>query len=367
MRVALVCAYDCSIPGGVQTQVLGLARTLLAGGDEVLVVAPSAGPLGLAPIDGAPVATVGHSLSVPVNGSRAPVSPWPTTMRRTLKAIGRFAPDVVHVHEPLVPGPALAATLFAPPPLVGTFHRGGADRAYRYFGHATARAAGRLTATFAVSDEAAATARAAVGRRAGALEIVPNGVEVGRLAEAVPTPSDGPTVVFVGRHETRKGLGVLLEAVALLPPGVRIWVLGDGPESAALRRGAPEGHAIEWLGRVDDAERASRVAGADCYVAPSLSGESFGVVLLEAMAAGTAVVASDLPGYRLAAGGAARLVPPGDPVALAAALAEVLADEAARTGLEVAGRARAAACSMEAVAARYREAYRRIGAPGAGQ
>ena len=365
MRVALVCPYSCTVPGGVQTQVLGLARSLRARGDDVVVVAPADGagvPVGLdAPsLGGAAFVRAGGSFPVSVNGSRAPVSPWPATMARTRSALRRFAPEIVHVHEPFVPGPSLAAVMFGPRPIVATFHRSGADLAYRLYGHLAGAWSGRLDASFAVSEEAAATARACVGRLSGPVGIIANGVESNRLASVAPWPSTGPTVAFVGRHEPRKGLAVLLEAFASLPAPTALWVMGDGPESGRLKNRFGTEPRIEWLGRVSDEERAARLAAAQVFVAPSLGGESFGVVLLEAMAAGTAVVASDLPGYRLAAGGAALFVPPGDPVALGEAVRSVLIDEPAREVLRRKGRVRATECDMGTVADWYREAYARL-------
>src|SRR5260221_2051095 len=140
-----------------------------------------------------------------------------------------------------------------------------------------------------------------------------NGIEVDRFAKASPWPSDGPTIFFVGRHEPRKGLAVLLEAMRSLPADVHLWVAGDGPETRALQARHGGDERIEWLGRVDDDEKAERLRGADVFCAPSLRGESFGVVLLEGMAAQTPVVASDLPGdHNVARSGAdAVLVPPG--------------------------------------------------------
>ncbi len=125
-----------------------------------------------------------------------------------------------------------------------------------------------------------------------------NGIEVDRFAKAAPWPTDGPTIFFVGRHEPRKGLAVLLDAMRSLPADAHLWVAGDGPQTAQLK--ATYGHdaRIEWVGRIDDDEKASRLRAADVFCAPSLRGESFGVVLLEGMAAQTPVVASDLPGYR---------------------------------------------------------------------
>jgi phosphatidylinositol alpha-mannosyltransferase len=365
MRIALVCPYSCTKPGGVQTQVLGLARALASCGDEVAVVAPAetagiAGRLDAEGLGGAAFFKVGTGTSVSVNGSQAPISPWPTTMARTLSALRAFSPDVVHVHEPLVPGPSLAATVFGPKPVVGTFHRSGIDLAYRSYGHVAGACGHRLAAAFAVSQEAALTARACVARLPEHVGIIPNGVEVERLASTRPWPTSGSTLAFVGRHESRKGLGVLLDAFDLVPPTTRLWVMGDGPETESLRSGSAGNARIEWLGVVGDEERAARMAGADLLIAPSLGGESFGVVLLEAMAVGTAVVASDVAGYRLAAGGAARFVPAGDVAALGDAIKDLLGDDVERKALILKGRGRAAECDMGVVADKYRAAYAQL-------
>ena len=156
-----------------------------------------------------------------------------------------------------------------------------------------------------------ATAAAALG---GTYEIVGNGVEMDRFAHVDPWPTDGPTVLFVGRHERRKGLAVLLDAFAAVGrgrPSATLWVVGQGPETDGLRLRTQADPRIVWLGRVDDEELGARLRGAHVLCAPSLAGESFGMVLLEAMAARTAVVASDIPGYAFVARGQALLVPPG--------------------------------------------------------
>lgn len=354
VRVAQVCPYSVSVPGGVQAQVLGLTRALRRLGHEAVVLAPCDGP----PPDDV-VVPVGGSVRFAANGSIAPVAPGPGAMRRALAVLAEQAPDVVHVHEPLVPGPAVAVLLRAAPPLVGTFHRAGASGAYRLLGRLLGRAAqARLGALCAVSPEARATAEAVIGP--ASFTIMPNGVEVERLAGAPPARSAGPTVLFIGRHEPRKGLSVLLQAFPSLPATTHLWIAGEGPQSAELRRRWGGEERIEWLGRISDAEKASRLAGADVYVAPSLHGESFGVVLLEAMAARTPVVASDLPAYGKVArdGVDALLVPPGDADALAAALRRVLEDRALADKLVAAGEARAAGMTMALLAGRYAQLYR---------
>lgn len=354
MHIAQVCPYSLSIPGGVQGQVLGLGRALRAAGNHVTVLAPTDGP----PPE-AGVRSLGRSVPLAANGSVAPIAPDLPCALRTVAALrdGRF--DVVHVHEPLVPGPAMTALLYSDAPLVGTFHRSGSSSAYSAFRPLVSRWARRLAIRAAVSPEALATAQAALG---GDYELVFNGIERDPFLKATPWPTSGPTILFIGRHEERKGLEVLLSALGRLGPDVRCWVAGDGPETEKLRSRHAADARVEWIGRVDDAERAARMRGADVVCAPSLRGESFGIVVLEAMAAGTPVVASDLPGYRNVARPEldALLVPPGDPAALAGALGRVLGDGRLARSLAAAGEARAAELSMERLAERYASLYGRV-------
>jgi phosphatidyl-myo-inositol alpha-mannosyltransferase len=388
MRVAMVCPYDWSTPGGVQAQVEGLANALQRAGLSVVVLAPvTASPASTAAFDFELVG-VGKSVSIAANGSRAPVAPTPAAMARTVKALRRAKADVVHVHEPLVPGPSLAALTAGPRPMLGTFHRAGADALYRAEGRALRGVVHRLDAFVAVSDAARKTAGEVLGSSFGDMLVIPNGVdlqrytdpsirlnglragtssrdqgsETGRTGHRAVSPL---TVVFVGRHEERKGLVVLLEAFGRLrrdasSPDVRdarLSVVGDGPATSQLKERFGGDDAISWLGAVDDTEKARSLAAADVFVAPSLRGESFGVVLLEAMAAGAPVIASDLPGYRLAAGEAARFVPPGDESALASALAAVLGKAEERERLRALAAERVRGFSMESIAERYAELY----------
>ena len=141
-----------------------------------------------------------------------------------------------------------------------------------------------------------------------------NGVELDEYAAVGARPNSGPTIFFCGRHEERKGLEVLLDAMVHLPPEVRLQIASNGPDTQRLRAKAAGDHRIEWLGRISDEEKIARLKGADVFCAPSLHGESFGVVLIEAMAAGTPIVASSLPGYQNVATNDvdALLVPPGE-------------------------------------------------------
>jgi phosphatidylinositol alpha-mannosyltransferase len=275
---------------------------------------------------------------------------------RTIRALRNEDFDLVHIHEPLVPGPSLTALLFSDRPIVGTFHRAGASTAYALLKPLVRRIGGRITHKVAVSEDARRTAYDGVG---GEFTILFNGIDVDRFAKAKAWPSEGRTILFVGRHESRKGLAVLLDARRLLPDDVTIWVAGSGPETERLKASTVDDERIQWIGRVSDEELAERLAGADIFCAPSLHGESFGVVLIEAMAAGTAIVASDLPGYRAVArpDEHALLVPPEDPAALAGALIALLDDANRRDELVAAGRDRAGVFAMPLLAEAYADIY----------
>jgi phosphatidylinositol alpha-mannosyltransferase len=354
VRVAQVCPYSLTIPGGVQGQVLGLARALRSQGHQVRVLAPCDGP----PPDGG-VAPLGRSIPLAGNGSVAPLAPDLPCALRTIRTLRDEDFDVVHLHEPLAPGPALTTLLYSDRPMVGTFHRSGASLAYSVLRPLVRTAVAFLAWRCAVSADAQATAQAALG---GVYEPVFNGIETERFAKATAWPTAGPTIVFIGRHEPRKGVETLLAAFSRLPPDTRLWMVGEGPQTAELRQRTVADTRIEWLGRIGDSEVASRLRGAEVFCAPSLHGESFGVVLLEAMAAHTAIVASDLPAYRKVTGDGrdALLVPPGDVDALAAALRLALQDRGLAERLAIAGEARAGGFAMDRLAERYVQIYTEI-------
>ncbi len=354
MRIGLVCPYSLNLPGGVQGQVIALGRALRAGGIDARVLGPCDGP----PPD-ASVTPLGKSVPLAANGSMAPIAPDPSCALRTIRALRDENFDVVHLHEPLVPGPTMTALVFTEAPTIGTFHRAGESTLYRAMRPVARWAAAKLSLRCAVSEDALATARQALG---GDYELVSNGIDVVFFAKADPWPTEGPTIFFVGRHEPRKGLAVLIEAMARLGPGVTLWVGGDGPETERLRDRTSSDPRIQWLGRMSEEEKARRMRGADVMCAPSLHGESFGVVLLEAMAASTPVVASDLPGYHNVArpGVEAALIGPGDAGALAVALEQVLAGGPGVDDMVTAGDCRAAHFSMERLAERYVERYSQL-------
>jgi len=351
MRIGLVCPYSLAVPGGVQAQVLGLARVLRRLGHEARVLAPCHGPppeLFVTPL--------GNSIPTAANGSMAPVAPDFAAALRTMRALRDEEFDIVHLHEPLAPGPTLTALLMHPAPTVATFHAAGDSSSYRWLNPALVRFADRIDVRCAVSDDARDLAQRYLG---GSYELVHNGVEVDRWRLAEPLKPDGPTVFFCGRHEPRKGLDVLLAAMASLPPTTRCWVAGTGPDTARLQTQYAGDPRIEWLGCISDDEKIARMRGASVFCAPSLGGESFGVVLIEAMAARTPIVASDLPGYRNVArpDQDAALVPGGDADALAAALRVVLTDDVLAERLRASGAERADEFSMDGLARRYLKLY----------
>ncbi|HEX3425980.1 MAG TPA: glycosyltransferase family 4 protein [Acidimicrobiales bacterium] len=353
MRVGLVCPYSLTMPGGVQGQVIALGRALRDMGIEARVLGPCDGP----PPDSS-VTPLGNSVPYASNGSMAPIAPDPSCVLRTIRAFRDEAFDVVHLHEPLVPGPSLTALVFTEAPTVGTFHRSGESAVYRVMRPLARWAAGKLSLRCAVSEDALHTAAQALG---GHYELVGNGIDTEGFAHAKPWPTQGKTVFFVGRHEPRKGLAVLIEAFEQLGPDVRLWIAGEGPDTARLQELTATDGRIEWLGVLTDVDKARRLAAAEVCCAPSLHGESFGVVLLEAMAASTPIVASDLPGYRNVArpGVEAVLVPPGDAGALAAGLDQVLAGGPLIDAMVARAEQRACHFSMRHLAERYLGLYDR--------
>jgi phosphatidylinositol alpha-mannosyltransferase len=381
LRVALVCPYSLSRPGGVQGQVVGLARALGGRGHRVTVFAPLDDDAD-APRDIDLVVT-GHSVPLPANGSIAPVTLSVRAVARALRTLESVGFDVVHVHEPFTPGLPYGLLVGREvPPLVATFHRSGSSALYTVFGPLARRLARRLAVRAAVSEAARSTASDALG---GTYAVGFNGVEVDRYRGVDPWPTDRPAILFLGRHEERKGLSTLLEAFdALRPPTPTgaarspsstvppvLWVAGDGPRTGSLRRLHPESADVRWLGVLSEEEKVRRLAAADILCAPSLNGESFGMVVLEAMAARTVVVASDIDGYRQAAGGHAVLVPPADGRALGEALSGVLSgrlavlpadsglpDGRSRGRWLSAGESRADHWSMERLAGWYAGLYR---------
>jgi phosphatidyl-myo-inositol alpha-mannosyltransferase len=343
MRVALVCPYDIDVPGGVQDQVLRLQVWLRDAGHEAIIVAPG--------VDG-PDETVllGRSTVIRANRSAAPIALDPRVLGRVKVAV-RDA-DVIHIHEPFMPAVSLAAARIRTIPSVGTFHADASSTvraALRIGSPVTRMAAARLDVMTAVSD----VARSAVGVLPG-IRIIPNGIDVGRYAEAaVHTHRQNARIVFVGRDDPRKGLDVLLAAwpaVIDAVPHASLDVVGSTRDA--------ELPGVTFRGRVDEHTKRAFLASAAIGVAPNLGGESFGIVVLEMMAAGCAVVASAIPAFVKVLGDAGELVKPGDAAGLADRLIALLRDDERRAALGAGARVAAARYDGPVVAGQYLEAYR---------
>ncbi len=357
MRIGIVSPYSLTVPGGVQAQVLGLARELRRRGHETRVLGPCDGP----PPESF-ITPLGDSLPLSANGSVAPIAPDPSAALRTLRVLNDEQFDVIHLHEPLAPGPTSTALMVHRAPTVGTFHMAGTSASYRILRPALSRLITRIDHKVVVSKDALALVERYLG---GEYEVLFNGVELDEIRSATPWPDNDantPVVFFCGRHEERKGLRVLIQAVQQHSLPVRVWIGSDGPDTEELTRSTAGDPRFEWLGRVTDDEKFSRLRAADVFCAPSLHGESFGVVLIEAMAAGTAVVASALDGYRNVAtdGVDSILVEPGDPVALADALRTIVHDRTLLDRLRDAGMQRADQFAMTSLADRYVEIYHAV-------
>ena len=365
LRIVQVCPYSWDVPGGVQVHVRELSAHLRERGHEVQILAPGrhSGRRDDAWI-------VGRAIPVRGNGSVARISFGPQVAMVVAKALKEARPDIIHVHEPLVPSVSMHAVLNAKAPVVATFHSNvGRERMSSVWFKLAAPMVrpvwNKIAQRIAVSE----AARHSVTSRMGEDEllIVPNGVNVERFAAAKAAKlKAGRHALFVGRLEERKGFRIAVEAFAQLAgmyADLHLLVVGDGSERDAVDDLEPSVRSrVEMLGRVDDDRLASYLRGADLYIGPATGGESFGIVLAEAMAAGLPIVASDIPGYRDVArnGVEAVLVPPGDPGALVAAVRKVLDDPQLARSLGERGTTRARDFAWDTVTDRIVQVYREV-------
>ncbi|OBG84754.1 alpha-(1-2)-phosphatidylinositol mannosyltransferase [Mycobacterium sp. E802] len=367
MRIGMVCPYSFDVPGGVQSHVLQLAEVMRAGGHYVSVLAPSSPHVKLPEY----VVSGGKAVPIPYNGSVARLRFGPATHRKVKKWIAEGDFDVLHLHEPNAPSLSMLALQAAEGPIVATFHTSttksltlsvfqGILRPYHE----------KIVGRIAVSDLARRWQMEALG--SDAVEI-PNGVDVPSFANAPRLegyPRAGRSVLFLGRFdESRKGMAVLLGALPKLVrrfTDIEILIVGRGDEDALREEAGDLAGHLRFLGQVDDDAKAAAMRSADVYCAPNLGGESFGIVLVEAMAAGTAVVASELDAFSrvLDQGQAGRLVPVGDADALADALIEVLADDALRERYIEAATERVARYDWSVVAGQILRVYETVASTG---
>jgi phosphatidylinositol alpha-mannosyltransferase len=356
-RVVLISPYALSVFGGVQEQVLAMSRVLSERGDDVLLIVPDARDHTTYETS-AKVVRLGPRLSLPANGSRAPLTLSPVAAWRAKDAVTYFRPDVVHVHEPFAPLLAWSTLLAHEYPTLATFHRSGDGPALRYTRPWLRHLAARLDGAVAVSDGAAATIEQAAGITS---DVLFNGFETERFVETPRERSVETVLFYVGRLEQRKGVATAIEATrehnAKGGTPWRLVIGGDGPERARLEALAAHDPRVVFLGRISDGVKRSWMRRVHALVAPSTHGESFGLVLLEGMASETLVVASDIDGYRDAAGGYATLFHPGDAASLERAVLEALEGETEEK--ITAARAYAQHWSMARLMDEYQERYER--------
>lgn len=299
MRVAIICPYSISMPGGVQNQVILQMNFLRKKGIDARIIAPC---------DGASpnqyVIPVGTTRAVKGNGSLAPIADDREVSSMTLGAIENFIPDVLHLHEPLIPGPTTAAMVGSDVAMVATLHAAGeGGQAMKYFRHPARGAISRVQQRVCVSESAKLLASKFLP---GEYSVVPNAIDLEAYKNIEAWPKVKPVILFVGRHEERKGLRFLIDAwldSKIAQDNYDLWVAGKGEETQSLIQKSAHCKSIHFVGRIDDQELKRRMTAADILVAPATGGESFGIILLEAMATKCAIIASDIPGYREVARG----------------------------------------------------------------
>jgi phosphatidylinositol alpha-mannosyltransferase len=373
VKIGLVSPYVYPLPGGVTEHVRYLYEGLRKRGHDVRIITSSHG---LQRSSDGDVIRIGKGFSVPANGSVGTLTVSPRFVSQVGDVLDRERFDLLHFHEPFVPFLSLVVLRQSTSVNVATFHAfGGFSPAYELGSRLLRPYARRLHGRIAVS----AAARHFIDRYfPGDYKVIPNGVDVDRFRRAVPIArwQDGTrNILFVGRHEPRKGLVELLKAFRILRKtgcDCRLLIVGSGPQEREARRYVLTRRlqGVEFLGRVSDDEKAQLFKTADVYASPATGRESFGIVLLEAMAAGTPIVCSDIHGYKgvVRRGREGLLVPPRKPKALASAIGQLLADDALRAEMGRNGRERADDFSWERVTAKVDDYYgfviRRLAAQG---
>lgn len=361
MKIGIVCPYSFDTVGGVQFHVRDLAVKLIERGHEVSVLAPANEGTAIPGF----VVSAGGSVAIPYNGSVARLSFGMRVSKRVSDWLDEHDFDILHIHEPITPSIGLIALNHAECPVVATFHSAqDQSRALHIVAPMVQYLLEKITARIAVSQEARRTLADHLG---GTAVVIPNGVFVSDFSTAPPDPrwmgaryGRSPTIAFLGRlDEPRKGLAIFAEAIPLVHaerPDVRFLIAGRG--DAASERAALDGYPVEFLGGIGDDEKAGLFAAVDQYVAPQTGGESFGIVLVEAMGGGARVVSSDIPAFRavLDHGAAGALFETGSASALATTILEQLAAD--RTAMDEHAAAWVRQFDWDVVTAKIQSVYR---------
>ncbi|WP_370893390.1 glycosyltransferase family 4 protein [Janibacter sp. GXQ6167] len=368
MRIGLVCPYSFDVPGGVQFHVRDLAEHLIEGGHHASVLAPADEDTPLPPY----VVPAGRAIPIRYNGSVARLLFGPIAAARVSRWLDEGAFDVLHIHEPIAPSVSVLALWATQVPVVATFHTSNIrSRAMQAFFPVLRPSLEKIHGRIAVSEDARRTVTTHLG---GDAVVIPNGVDVGSFASAEPRlrwtgTSEAPVIAFLGRiDEPRKGLPVLTAALPRLLdeiPGLRVLVAGPGSIEAAKAKLEPRvADACEFLGMISDEDKARMLASVDLYIAPQTGGESFGIVLVEAMAAGAPVLASNLPAFErvLDGGRAGALFDNGRSEDLADQILALLRDPARRESLRERGQRRAKIFDWSVVAREILAVYETVAA-----
>lgn len=358
-RIGIVCPYGWDTPGGVQAHIADLATYLISQGHHVEVLAPVSDDENLPEY----LVDAGKPLAIPYNGAVARILFGPIAFARVRQWISQGDFDILHLHEPAIPSISLLACFAAEGPMVGTFHASAKkQKAIFAIGPILEPVIEKLTARIAVSEAARSTLTEHLETDA---VVVPNGIYARKLSSGrLDSQWSGSSIGFIGRfEEPRKGLAILVEAlpsIIKVIPDIRVIVAGPGDSERFLENVPVELHSrFNFLGRISEEEKADFLHSIGVYVAPNTGGESFGIILAEALAAGAAVVASDIPAFQALLGGGdyGTLFQSEDSGSLAAAIVEVLKNAEKRDSLRKAGKEYAQRFDWDEVAMRIYDVY----------
>lgn len=358
LKIGIVCPYGWDAPGGVQAHISDLRQYLVAQGHEVSVLAPSSDETTLPSW----VVNAGKPISIPYNGAVARVLFGPSAFAKVKEWIAEHEFDLLHLHEPAIPSISLLACWAAEGPMVGTFHVAAKKQKASFaIVPILEPVIEKLSARIAVSEAARETLRAHLETDA---VVIPNGIYAKRMQGAVRSEWSHETLGFMGRfNEPRKGLKVLIDALPIISrflPNVKVLVAGPGDSAEFLKEIDPQlRDRVEFLGRLSDQEKADFMSSVSAYVAPNTGGESFGIILAEALAGGAAVVASDIPAFQalLQNGTYGKLFKSEDSTDLAKVIIELLRDRANRDELARSGQEYAQQFDWDVVAKDIYEVY----------
>lgn len=370
LKIGIVCPYSWDTPGGVQAHIRDLTEFLIASGHTVSVLSPAIDEDALPEY----VVSAGKPIAIPYNGAVARILFGPIAFARVRQWITHGEFDLLHLHEPAIPSLSLLACWAADGPLIGTFHAAAKRQKIIFaIGPILEPAIEKLNARIAVSEAARSTLTEHLETDA---VVIPNGIYAKRYANGTPQAKwQGNTIGFMGRfEEPRKGLAVLLEAlpiIARFAPDVRVFVAGPGDSEEIKKSIDPQLlPRFEFLGRISEEEKADFMASVAIYVAPNTGGESFGIILAEALAGGATVVASDIPAFESLLGGGefGALFESENPTDLAKVIIDLLRNDQKRTELALAGKEHAQLFDWEVVAEQIFSIYEMsiVGSEGVG-